>query len=94
MLRGWRGFFQSELCSALESGGVLQFGHIDARWTLLQWRIDFIRRGRDFGALGFAQRSFLVLLSLFLLALSTCRPRSVGSISSVIWFECHGALAG
>jgi hypothetical protein len=33
-----------------------------------------------FGALGFAQRSLLVLLSLFLLAPSTCRPRSVGTI--------------
>src|SRR5260370_3686385 len=40
-------------------------------------------------ALGFAQRSFLVSLSLFLLAPSTCRPRSLGSISSVIWLKCH-----
>ena len=30
-----------------------------------QWRIGFIRRRLDFGALGFAQRSFLVSLSLF-----------------------------
>ena len=60
----------------------------------LQWRIGFIRRRLGFGALGFTQRSFLVLLSLFLLAPSTCRPRSLGSISSVIWLKCHCALAG
>src|SRR6516165_969715 len=52
-------------------------------------RIGFIRRRLDFGALGFAQRSFLVSLSLFFLAPSTCRPRSLGSISSVIWLKCH-----
>ena len=54
-----------------------------------RWRIGFIRRRLDFGALGFAQRSFLVSLSLFLLAPSTCPPRSLGSISSVIWLKCH-----
>jgi hypothetical protein len=27
-LRGRRGFFQSELCSLFESGGMLQFGHM------------------------------------------------------------------
>jgi hypothetical protein len=54
-----------------------------------QWRIGFIRRRLDFGALGFAQRSFLVSPSLFFLAPSTCRPRSLGSISSVIWLKCH-----
>jgi hypothetical protein len=54
-----------------------------------QWRIGFIRRRLRFGALGFAQRGFLVSLSLFLLAPSTCRPRSLGSISSVIWLKCH-----
>jgi hypothetical protein len=59
--------------------------------TLLfvQSRIGFIRRRLDFGALGFAQRSFLVSLSLFFLAPSACRPRSLGSISSVIWLKCH-----
>jgi hypothetical protein len=31
----------------------------------LQWRIGFIRRRLGFGALGFAQRSSLVLLSSF-----------------------------
>jgi hypothetical protein len=46
--------------------------------------IGFIRRRLGFGAFGFAQRSSLVLLSLFLLAPSTCRSRSFGSISSVI----------
>src|SRR5215472_12419237 len=52
-------------------------------------RIGFIRRRLDFGALGFAQRSFFVSLSLFFLAPSTCRPRSLGSISSVIWLKRH-----
>jgi hypothetical protein len=52
-------------------------------------RIGFIRRRLNFGALGFAQRSFLVSLSLFFLAPSTCRPCSVGSISSVVWLKCH-----
>ena len=60
----------------------------------LQWRIGFIRRRLGFGALGFAQRSSLVLLSLFFLAPSTCRSRSLGSISSVIWLKCHCVLAG
>jgi hypothetical protein len=58
-----------------------------------QWRIGFIRRRLRFGALGFAQRGFLVSLSLFLLTPSTCRPRSLGSISSVIYFKCHRLLA-
>jgi hypothetical protein len=57
----------------------------------VQSSIGFIRRRLGFGALGFAQRSFLVSLSLFLLAPSTCRPRSLGSISSVIWLKCHRA---
>src|SRR5215468_1745468 len=59
-----------------------------------QWRIGFIRRRLRFGALGFAQCGFLVSLSLFLLAASTCRPRSLGSISSVICLKCHRLLAG
>jgi hypothetical protein len=72
--------------------------HVDVRLTLrccasallfFQWRIGFIRRRLRFGALGFAQRGFLVFLSLFLLAPSTCCPRSLGSISSVIWLKCH-----
>jgi hypothetical protein len=54
-----------------------------------QWRIGFIRRRLRFGTLGFAQRGFLVSLSLFVFAPSTCRPRSLGSISSVIWLKCH-----
>ena len=60
----------------------------------VQLRVGFIRRRLGFGALGLAQRSFLVSLSLFLLAPSTCRPRSLGSISSVIWLKCHCVLAG
>ena len=60
----------------------------------VQLRVGFIRRRLGFGALGFAQRSFLVPLSLFLLAASTCRPRSLGSISSVIRLKCHRLLAG
>src|SRR5260370_37886730 len=55
----------------------------------VQSRIGFIRRRLGFGALGFAQRSFLVSLSLFLLAPSTCRLRSLSSISSVILLKCH-----
>ena len=55
----------------------------------VQLRIGFIRRRLDFSALSFAQRSFLVSLSLFFLAPNTCRPRSLGSISSVIWLKCH-----
>src|SRR6516164_7556982 len=54
-----------------------------------QWRIGFIRRRLRFGTLGFAQRGFLVSLSFFLLAPSTCRSRSLGSISPVIWLKCH-----
>src|SRR5262249_29275055 len=63
-------------------------------FLFFQWRIGFIRRRLRFGALGFAQRGFLVSLSLFLLAASTCRPRSLGSISSVICLKCHRLLAG
>ena len=54
-----------------------------------QWRIGFVRPRLRFGAPGFAQRGFLVSLSLFLLVPSTCRPRSLGSISSVICLKCH-----
>src|SRR4029077_11300448 len=55
----------------------------------VQSSIGFIRRRLGFGALGLAQRSFLVFLSLFLLAPSPWRPRSLGSVSSVIWPKCH-----
>lgn len=58
-------------------------------WLFVQPRIGFIRRRLAFGAPGFAQRSFLVSLSLFLLAPSTRRSRSLGPISSVIWLKCH-----
>jgi hypothetical protein len=48
-----------------------------------------IRRRFGCGVLGFAQRSLLVLLSLFLFAPCAGCPLSFGSISSVIWLECH-----
>jgi hypothetical protein len=51
----------------------------------LQWRIGFIRRRLGFGALGFAQRSSLVLLSLFLLAPSTCRLSMPAGVTSRLW---------
>jgi hypothetical protein len=60
----------------------------------IRWMIAVLRRRLGFGARGFAQRSLLVLLSLFLFALGAGRPRSLGSISSVIWLECHAILAG
>src|ERR1700752_3534064 len=55
----------------------------------VQSRIGFIRRRLGFAALGFARRRFLGSLLLFLLAPSTGRPRSLGSISSVIWLKRH-----
>src|SRR5262249_9627124 len=77
----------------LNGDGKVPFGAAPRAYAsallFVQSRIGFIRRWLDSGALGFAQRSFLVSLSLFFLAPSTCRPRSLGSISSVIWFKCH-----
>jgi hypothetical protein len=72
-------------------GGFLCQTHGQAASALLfdHLRVGFIRQRLGFGALGFAQRSFLVSLSLFLLAPSTYRPRSLGSISSVIWLKSH-----
>ena len=76
----------------METGRV-PFGAAPGAYALallfVRSRIGFIRRRLNFGALGFAQRSFLVSLSLFFLAPSTCRPCSVGSISSVVWLKCH-----
>jgi|SRR5208282_3875749 len=60
----------------------------------IRWLIAVLRRRLGFGALGFALRGLLVLLALFLFALGAGRPRSLGSISSVIWLECHAILAG
>ena len=39
---------------------------------------------------GFAQRGLLILLSLFLFDLGARCPRSLSSISSIIWLERHG----
>src|SRR6266540_1321240 len=47
------------------------------------------RKKDEKAALSFAQRSLLVLLSLFLFASRPCRSRSFSSISSVVWLECH-----
>jgi hypothetical protein len=54
-------------------------------------RVGFvvIRRGIGCGALGFAQRGFLVLPSLLLFAPRAGRPVAFGAISSVIRLECH-----
>src|SRR5260370_23712715 len=68
---------------------LVHFSLSPTKSFFVQLRIGFIRRRLGFVALGFAQRSFLVSLSLFLLAPSTCRLRSLGSISSVIWLKCH-----
>jgi PQQ-like domain len=43
---------------------------------------------------GFAQRGLLILLSLFLFDLGARCPRSLSSISSIIWLECHGDPRG
>jgi hypothetical protein len=56
----------------------------------LRRRVRSIRWRVGFGALGFAQRRLLILPALFLVGLSAGRPRSLSSISSVIWLECHG----
>jgi len=48
------------------------------------------RRWFGFGVRGFAQRGLLILLSLFLFDLGARCPRSLSSISSIIWLECHG----
>ena len=68
---------------------MLRPGVYASALLFVQSRIGFIRRRIDLGALGFAQRSFFVSLSLFFLAPSACRPPSLGSISSVIWLKCH-----
>ena len=54
-----------------------------------------IRRGFGFGraALSFAQRSLLVLPSLFFLGPFARRSLSFSSVSPVIWLECHEALS-
>ena len=64
-------------------------GALASALLFVQSRIGFIRRRLDMGAPGLAQRSFLVSLPLFFLAPSACRPRSLGSISSLVWLKCH-----
>jgi len=53
---------------------------------LVIWRVF------RFIAFRFAQRSFLVLLSLLFFATRACRPLSFGAISTVVWLECHWLL--
>ena len=57
-----------------DSAGIRLVTVCASALLFFQWRIGFIRRRLRFGALGFAQRGFLVSLSLFLLALSTLLP--------------------
>jgi hypothetical protein len=48
------------------------------------------RRWFGFGVRGFAQRGLLIFPPLFLFDLGARGPRSLSSISSIIWLECHG----
>jgi hypothetical protein len=50
--------------------------------------------GGDFGgdSLGFALSGFLLLLSLFFIAMGACRPVSFKAVSMVIWPGCHEIL--
>ena len=55
----------------------------------LPGRLLLIRRGFGCVALGFAQRSLLLLFSLFFLGACACCPLSLGPVSTVIRLECH-----
>src|SRR6516225_1391499 len=55
----------------------------------LPGRLLLIRRGFGCLALGFAQRSLLLLFSLFFLGAYACCPLSLGPVSTVIRLECH-----
>src|SRR5262244_102692 len=55
----------------------------------LPGRLLLIRRGFGCLALGFAQRSLLLLCSLFFLGACACCPLSLGPVSTVIRLECH-----
>src|SRR5215510_10253449 len=55
----------------------------------LPGRLLLIRRGFGCLALGFAQRSLLLLFSLFFLGACACCPLSLGPVSTVIRLECH-----
>src|SRR5215510_423440 len=59
------------------------------RRPLLSNRLLLIRRGFGCLALGFAQRSLLLLFSLFFLGACACCPLSLGPVSTVIRLECH-----
>ncbi len=48
-----------------------------------------ISRSFGRGALGFAQCSLLLPLSLLVLGSCACRPLSLSPVSAVIWFKCH-----
>src|SRR5438045_3823459 len=48
-----------------------------------------IRRGVGGLTLGFAQRSLLLLFSLFFLGACACHPLSLGPVSTIIRLECH-----
>src|SRR5262249_45409399 len=52
-------------------------------------RLLLIRRGFGCLALGFAQRSLLLLFSLFFLGACACCSLSLGPVSTVIRLECH-----
>jgi hypothetical protein len=52
--------------------------------------IALSRRWFGFGVRGFAQRGLLILPSLFIFVLGARCPRSLSSISSIIWLERHG----
>src|SRR5262249_45355499 len=55
----------------------------------LPGRLLLIRRGLGCLALGFAQRSLLLLFSLFFLGACACCPLSLDPVSTVIRLECH-----
>jgi hypothetical protein len=48
-----------------------------------------VHRSFSSGALGFAQRSLLLLSSLLVLGSCARRPLSFSPVSAVIWLECH-----
>jgi hypothetical protein len=48
-----------------------------------------VHRGFGSSALSFAQRSLLLLPSLFILSSCARCPLSFSSVSAVIWLECH-----
>src|SRR5262249_51298744 len=53
-------------------------------------RLLLIRRGFGCLALGFAQRSLLLLFSLFFLGACACCPLSLAPVGAVIGLKCQG----